>query len=83
MIATTILTVAGCTLEVEYEATYQAAKVSGPPEDCYPAAGELDLLHVTLMEGEARPTDALIEEACWEHFFANRFHVDDGPDEEG
>ena len=38
------------TLDIEYDASYQSAKISGPPEDCYPAEGELNITDYTVME---------------------------------
>jgi hypothetical protein len=31
-------------LDVEYKATYTAARIYGPMDDCYPAEGELELI---------------------------------------
>lgn len=31
-------------IDVEYEATYTAARIYGPAENCYPAEGELELI---------------------------------------
>ena len=33
-------------VEVKWEGFYHRARISGPPEDCYPAEGEMDLLSV-------------------------------------
>lgn len=63
-----ILTVSGTTVDVTYEAFYQKAKVSGPPEDCYPAESELNLLSVNLLEGDELPSRDRLIEACWEDF---------------
>lgn len=64
------------TLEVEYEAFYIPAKTYGPPEDCYPEDGELQLTDFTVIEADGEFSrdeldstieDALerIEEKCW------------------
>lgn len=37
------------TIDVEYDAFYQSARVSGPPEDCYPAEGELTVTSHTVV----------------------------------
>lgn len=34
------------TVRISYDATYQREYISGPPEDCYPAEGEMDLTSV-------------------------------------
>lgn len=34
------------TVRISYDATYQAAYISGPPEDCHPAEGSMDLTAV-------------------------------------
>ena len=34
------------TVRISYDATYQREYISGPPEDCYPAYGEMDLTAV-------------------------------------
>jgi len=31
---------------VQWEGYYQREKISGPPEDCYPAEGEMEITHV-------------------------------------
>ncbi len=33
-------------VRISYDATYQAARISGPPENCYPAYSEMDLTDV-------------------------------------
>jgi len=33
-------------VRISYDATYQAAYISGPPEDCHPAEGSMDLTAV-------------------------------------
>lgn len=54
--------VCGFEFEVEFEATpYSAARISGPPEHCYPAeGGEVDIISITL--GDWEVTDILSED---------------------
>lgn len=48
------LQISGDLYEVEYRATadifYQPAKVSGPPEDCYPAEGECNITSIVILD---------------------------------
>jgi hypothetical protein len=57
---------------VDYDATYQAARIYGPPEDCYPEYGEMVINSVTDSDGgEVKLSDAdeeRIEEQAWEHY---------------
>ena len=46
-------------VRISYDATYQAAYISGPPEDCYPAEGEMDL---TAVEPIAALPDGITQE---------------------
>jgi hypothetical protein len=75
-------------VRVDYDCDYQPAKVSGPPEDCYPEAGELDMTEITILdELPSMITDAdvyaaaedakdRLDQEAWDHFH-NR-GVDDG-----
>jgi hypothetical protein len=74
-------------VRVYYDATYQSARISGPPEYCYPSESEMDItdIHVIgdLPPGCDEPDfDTLsveqqdrIEVDAWEHYFARS--VDD------
>ena len=55
-------------LSVTYEAYYQSAKLSGPPEECYPADGELNVLSFSPDMPLSSEQQAYIEEQCWEHY---------------
>jgi hypothetical protein len=69
-------------LTIEYDAVYQPAKVSGPPEDCYPDESSLDITDVTFdLSPDATVTEEQViafitqpimeqklEEACWEDY---------------
>lgn len=70
-------------LTIEYDAVYQPAKLSGPPEDCYPDESELDITDVTVpdLSSDCTVTEEQIiayldtakvqerlHDACWEHF---------------
>ena len=35
-------------LTVEYNAVYEPARISGPPEDCYPATSEMEILDIDI-----------------------------------
>lgn len=63
---------------VDYDATYQAEYISGPPEDCYPAEGDMTINSIepvgALPDGvtlaileEYANLDLLTEEA-WDHY---------------
>jgi hypothetical protein len=71
-------------LTIEYDAVYQPARISGPPEDCYPDESELDITDVMFdLPPDATCTEEQViafitqpvmeqklEEACWEHFMS-------------
>lgn len=59
-------------LDVTYEAWHQRAKVSGPPEDCYPADGELTVISTSPEFTPTPQQQAYVEDCCWEHFFQNQ-----------
>lgn len=71
---TTFLTYVDDDIEVcvDYDATYQSARVSGPPEDCYPEYGEMTINSVTTKDGaDVTLTDEQqerIEQEAWEHY---------------
>lgn len=71
---TTFLTYVGDDIEVcvDYNAWYQQARVSGPPEDCYPEDGEMTINSVTDSDGgEVALTDEQqerIEAEAWDHY---------------
>ena len=67
-------------VSISYDAFYQKAKLSGPPEDCYEADGELtinsiipvqevsaDDLKLAIKNGMDR-----LENEAWEHFLSYR-----------
>ena len=60
--ATRTFDVCGFEFEVEFEATpYSAARISGPPEYCYPAeGGDVDIISIAL--GDWEVTDILSED---------------------
>ena len=76
-------------LDIDYSAYYQAAKLGGPPEDCYPEDSEMTIDEVSFpSEVVEAYTDAelqeaveaimdKVEEACWEDFFSVEY---DGPE---
>ena len=72
-------------LTIEYDAFYQPARVSGPPEDCYPEESACDITDVTfdLSPDSSTVTEEqviayldtpklqeMLTDACWEHFMA-------------
>lgn len=73
---------------VDYDANYQPAKVSGPPEDCYPEDSEMTINSVTpdtpdwpeeIMNEIKSQEERFVDEA-WEHYHSRG--VDDGPEPE-
>ncbi len=57
---------------VDYDATYQTEYISGPPEDCHPAYGEMTINSITRENGsDYRPNkleeEQILEEA-WEDY---------------
>jgi len=69
---------------VQWEGYYQREKISGPPEDCYPAEGEMEITHVEPAgdwpEGLSADEFALavskaqdrLTEAAWDEYFSMR-----------
>ena len=67
-------------VRISYDASYQAAYISGPPEDCYPADSEMDLTEVTpvndlpagitqeMLVVEAMAADERLTDEAWEHY---------------
>ena len=68
-------------VRISYDASYQAAYISGPPEDCYPAYSEMDLTEVTpindlpagitqeMLVVEAMAADERLTDEAWEDYF--------------
>ena len=68
---------------IEYDATYQAERISGPPEKCCPADGELDLLScepvmslppevlMSQLRMAAVKAQTRLEELAWEDFHSH------------
>ena len=67
-------------VRVDYDATYQSARISGPPEDCYPADSEMTLNSVEalneLPEGitdadvcvASHDSDDFLQDEAWDHY---------------
>ena len=67
-------------VRISYDASYQAAYISGPPENCFPEDSSMDLTEVTpvndLPEGitqkmlvvKAMAADERLTDEAWEHF---------------
>jgi hypothetical protein len=73
---------------VDYDAVYQPAQISGPPERCYPEESEMTINSVLPDDPEISPElkeaiksaeDRIIDEA-WEDYHSRG--VDDGPEPE-
>jgi hypothetical protein len=72
---------------VDYDAHHQAAKVSGPPEDCYPEDGDLCInsIEPDTPDFPAEMVEAIeaakdrIEETAWEDYHSRGID-DDGPE---
>jgi hypothetical protein len=61
------------TLDVEAEVWFTPGKVTGPPEDCYPPEGEVEVKSVFIDGHEVgietwSRYEQQIEEAAWEEF---------------
>jgi len=75
---------------VSYDATYQAEYISGPPEDCYPAYGSMDITGIQITQDNppgitdkdildaAELDNERIEELAWEDYHSKKY---DGRDE--
>ena len=71
-------------LTIEYDAFYQPARVSGPPEDCYPEESACDITDVTFdLDPDCTVTEEQVVayldtprineklyDACWEDYMA-------------
>ena len=67
-------------VRISYDASYQAAYISGPPEDCYPADSSMDLTAVEpindlpagitqeMLVVEAMAADERLTDEAWEHY---------------
>ena len=59
-------------ITVEWEGYYERGRLSGPPEDCYPSDGEIDILSVTDTSGKPVLVDQAFEEKlidkAWDDF---------------
>lgn len=64
-------------LDVEYDATYQSARVYGPAEDCYPTYGEMNITGWPVVStkyfGDLSDIPEITQELIDEEV-ANRFH---------
>lgn len=71
---------------IEADIVYEPARISGPPEDCYPDASECTITSIMPMDGVSGYDDAAILEALdeqvgedriiedlWEDYMARRF----------
>lgn len=68
-------------IRVHYDATYQSERISGPPEDCCPAEGEMNITEKQIInENPVGITDEMVfkaaedqedflEREAWDHFF--------------
>ena len=71
-------------VKVSYHAVYLPAKVSGPPESCYPDESELELLGITILDdlpegmteemvlAAAEDQAERLEQEAWEDFLDSR-----------
>ena len=69
-------------VEVSWEGYYQHAKVSGPPEDCYPEEGEMNLTAIEpaddlppgitkdMFKEACSKADERLTDAAWEEYHA-------------
>lgn len=67
----TTVYVRGVEIEVEYEAVYEPARLSGPPENCNPEWSECNVLSMKYSDNQQSidpVSEKEVEDACWEHF---------------
>lgn len=66
---------------VDYDATCDPGKVSGPPEDCYPPYEEMIINSVTTKDGsDFNTTESdmeAIEQAAWDDYTAGQAATDE------
>lgn len=67
-------------VRIHYDATYQPARISGPPEDCYPADSKMILTGMDILSdlpqgitykdviAAADASEERIEEEAWQDF---------------
>ena len=67
-------------VRISYDASYQEAYISGPPEDCYPADSEMDLTDIEpigtlpecitqeMLRVAAVAADERLTDEAWEHY---------------
>lgn len=67
-------------VRIHYDATYQPARISGPPEDCYPAESEMILTAMDILSelpqgitdkdviAAADSDEERIEDEAWQDF---------------
>jgi hypothetical protein len=73
---------------VDYDANYQPARVSGPPEDCYPEDSEMTINSVTTefkgweseIANEIENCQDILEEQAWEDYHSRGVDDQDPPD---
>ena len=70
------------TVRISYDATYEPAFISGAPENCYPAYGEMDLTAVEaigelpdgitlgMLTVAAVAANDMLEQEAWEDFMS-------------
>lgn len=68
---------------IDYDANYEPARVSGPPEDCYPDGSELTVNRIDIISKPACVTDAAINDVIeakaddindwlWDDYFSRK-----------
>jgi hypothetical protein len=76
-------------IDVAYSAIYRPAKLSGPPENCYPDESEMELDGYSILNIQTPPEEAPVTkreiqsafdkdenriiDACWEDFHERRY----------
>jgi hypothetical protein len=67
-------------VRVSYDCDYQAAFISGPPEDCYPEAGDMEITDIEALgelpqgftDDDLKNLDdaekSRIEDEAWDHY---------------